>query len=103
MLRGAFPAVGLPDSKPDRPRPGFVPVWKLTGASVWFQTGLDGEHCHRGHKPLGPTCVGLVAPQPILSESTKTQKRELVVSRFTLLGHLRPHAGKCGPFLLHGG
>jgi hypothetical protein len=31
------------------------------------------------------------------------KKRELVVSRFTLLGHLSPHAGKTGPFLLHGG
>jgi hypothetical protein len=33
----------------------------------------------------------------------KRKKRELVVSRFTLLGHLSPHAGKSGPFLLHGG
>jgi hypothetical protein len=31
------------------------------------------------------------------------KKRELVASRFTLQGHLRPHAGKSGPFLLHGG
>jgi hypothetical protein len=31
------------------------------------------------------------------------EKRELVVSRFTLLGHSSPHAGKSGPFLLHGG
>ena len=31
------------------------------------------------------------------------QKSEIVASRFTLQGRLRPHAGKSGPFLLHGG
>jgi len=31
------------------------------------------------------------------------QKRELVASRFTLQGHLSPHAGKSGPFPPHGG
>ena len=39
----------------------------------------------------------------ISAKSPENEKRELVVSRFTLLGHLRPHAGKRGPFLLHGG
>ena len=33
----------------------------------------------------------------------KRKKRELVVSRFTLLGRSSPVAGKNGTFLLHGG
>ena len=43
-----------------------------------------------------------LCPQ-ILTESENPQKRELVASRFTLQGLLRRHAGKSGPFLLHGG
>ena len=38
-----------------------------------------------------------------LLSSQKHKKRELVVSRFTLLGHLSPHVAKKAPFLLHGG
>jgi hypothetical protein len=42
-------------------------------------------------------------PPEFWQSPLKPKKRELVVSRFTLLGHFRQHAGKSGPFLLHGG
>jgi hypothetical protein len=42
-------------------------------------------------------------PLKFCLSTLKTKKRELVVSRFTLVGHLRRPGGKSGPFLLHGG
>jgi len=55
------------------------------GTRLQRQHGMDFSTLKFGRVPQGP------------------QKRELVASRFTLQGHLSPHAGKSGPFLLHGG
>jgi hypothetical protein len=55
------------------------------GTQLQGNNGMDFSTLKFGRVPQGP------------------QKRELVASRFTLQGDLRPHAGKSGPFLLHGG
>ena len=79
------------------------------GAERLLTTPADGDgHPTPGCGPRetvnGSWLLGTtVLLHGILSESLTTAKRELVASRFTLQGLLRRHAGKSGPFLLHGG
>ena len=82
------PRVSVPQLPPPLERRRHV--WS-TGLVAFALPREQSGRCRSG------TFTGISAKSP------ENEKRELVVSRFTLLGHLRPHAGKRGPFLLHGG
>ena len=82
--------------------------------SVILPSAGSSSHSHQaGQFPLGfqalPKLEAVTARSGAgqstenAAELPRNEKRELVVSRFTLVGHLVPNAGKSGPFLLHGG
>jgi hypothetical protein len=80
---------------------GVADRGRAAAAQSRRRTGGGGR---RQGEPIRAAALGESAPTENRWPSPHNpQKSELVVSRFTLLGHLRPGAGKSGPFLLHGG
>src|SRR6201985_1754057 len=82
---------GPEDRLPRKPLPGSFVIADRGRRLVDLTRAATAQGCEE--------CIWNLAESPLRAP----QKRELVASRFTLQGHLSPHAGKSGPFPPHGG